>query len=226
MKKKVPLAGSASPEILEKARKHLSRRDAVLKRLIAQVGPCTLWHDPDGFHVLARSIISQQISTKAARSIGAKLQAALHPAGISARGILAATPDTLRGAGLSANKARALRDLAEKVHSGEVPLDELPTMEDEEVIGRLVSVYGIGRWTAEMFLIFSLGRLDVLPVADRGLRVGAQLQYGLRDIPDRGRLEELALPWRPYRSVATWYFWRSFGFVPQSEAEPKAGRPC
>jgi DNA-3-methyladenine glycosylase II len=216
LKKKVPLPGPASAVILEKARKHLARRDPVLKRLIVQVGPCTLWHNPNGFQVLARSIISQQISNKAALSIGAKLEKTLHPAGITPEGILGVAPDKLRGAGLSANKARALRDLAEKVHSGEVPLDQLPELPDEEVINCLVPVYGIGRWTAEMFLIFCLGRLDVLPVADRGLRVGAQLQYGLKEIPDRARLEELARVWRPYRSVATWYFWRSFGVVPQS----------
>jgi DNA-3-methyladenine glycosylase II len=217
LKKKTLGPHPASPLPLEKARKHLARRDPVLKALIARVGPCTLWHDPNGFNVLARSIISQQISTKAARSIGQKLAGALQPAGLSPAGILAASTETLRNAGLSANKARALRDLAEKVHTGSVPLEDMPLLDDEEVINRLVQVYGIGRWTAEMFLIFSLGRLDVLPVADRGLRVGAQMQYGLKDIPDRARLEELALPWRPYRSVATWYFWRSFGFVPQSQ---------
>jgi DNA-3-methyladenine glycosylase II len=195
---------------------HLARRDPVLKQLIAAVGPCTMWHSPDRFGVLARSIISQQISTKAALAIGRKLEGALHPKGISPEGVLATSADILRGAGLSAGKARALVDLAEKVHSGAVPLDELHHLEDEEVIEKLVPVFGIGRWTAEMFLIFSLGRLDVLPVADRGLRVGAQLQYGLEEVPARARLEELAQPWRPYRSIATWYFWRSFGFVPQS----------
>ncbi len=204
---------------LEKARRHLARRDPVLRRLIKQVGACTLYHDPDGFRVLSRSIIAQQISTLAARSIGAKLQAALAPHGITPAGILAASDATLRGAGLSAAKARALTDLATRVHAGQLALDELPHVDDEEVIERLVPVYGIGRWTAEMFLIFCLGRLDVLPVADRGLRVGAQVQYGLPEVPNKARLEELALPWRPYRSVATWYFWRSFGFVPQSEAK-------
>src|SRR5262249_43680336 len=97
-----------------------------------------------------------------------------------------------------------------------VPLDDLHRLEDEEVIAKLVPVYGIGRWTAEMFLIFSLGRLDVLPVDDRGLRAGAQIQYGLPDIPTKAKLQELGEPWRPYRSIATWYFWRSFGGVPQS----------
>jgi DNA-3-methyladenine glycosylase II len=206
----------AATSVFVKAQRHLSRRDPVLKRLIAAVGPCTLWHDPNRFAVLARSIISQQISTKAAASIRLKLQTALEPEGITAAGVLAASSETLRAAGLSASKVRGLVDLAEKVHSGTVPLDDLHRMEDEEVIARLVPVYGIGRWTAEMFLIFSLGRLDVLPVDDRGLRVGAQIQYSLADVPAKARLEELAEPWRPYRSIATWYFWRSFGVVPQS----------
>jgi DNA-3-methyladenine glycosylase II len=194
----------------------LARRDPVLRGLIAAVGHCTLRHDPNHFAVLARSIIAQQISAKAADSIGRKLNETLAPRGITAKGILAASPDVLRGAGLSAAKARALADLAQKVHSGAVPLADLPNFDDEEVIERLTPVYGIGRWTAEMFLIFALGRLDVLPVADRGLRVGAQIHYGLAEVPDKTHLEELAQPWRPYRSIATWYFWKSFGFVPQS----------
>jgi DNA-3-methyladenine glycosylase II len=198
------------------AQRHLARRDPVLRRLIASVGNCTLRHDPNRFGVLARSIIAQQISTKAAASIGRKLAEALAPAGMTPEAIRAAPPETLRAAGLSAAKGRALVDLAQKVHSGAVPLSNLHDLDDEDVIARLTPVYGIGRWTAEMFLIFCLGRLDVLPVADRGLRVGAQLHYGLAEVPDRARLEELARPWRPYRSVATWYFWKSFGFVPQS----------
>jgi DNA-3-methyladenine glycosylase II len=211
---------SAASPLFARAQRHLSRRDAVLKRLIGAVGPCTLYHDPNRFAVLARSIISQQISTKAAASISLKLRQALAPEGITPKGILAAPPETLRAAGLSASKARGLVDLAEKVHDGTVPLDELHDMEDEEVIDRLIPVFGIGRWTAEMFLIFSLGRLDVLPVADQGLRAGVRVQYGLKEIPARAQLEELALPWRPYRSVATWYIWRSLGSVPQSDGKP------
>jgi DNA-3-methyladenine glycosylase II len=208
-------APGASSEFV-KAQRYLARRDPVLKRLISALGPCTLWHDSNRFAVLARAIIAQQISTKAAASIRQRLQQVLAPEGITPAGILAASTDTLRAAGLSAGKVKALVDLADKVHQKAVPLDDLHQMHDEEVITWLVPVYGIGRWTAEMFLIFSLGRLDVLPVDDRGLRVGAQIQYGLPDVPSKARLQELAEPWRPYRSVATWYFWRSFGAVPQS----------
>jgi DNA-3-methyladenine glycosylase II len=202
--------------IYAKARRHLARRDPVLKRLIAAVGPCTMRVDPNGFVVLARSIVSQQISSKAAASISAKLHDALLPHGISVAGVLAASNETLRSAGLSAGKARALVDLAAKAQSGSVLFDKLPELEDEQVIEQLLPVHGIGRWTAEMFLIFCLGRLDVLPAADLGLRSGIQRQYQLEKPPDRIILEELTDPWRPYRTVATWYIWRSFGAVPQS----------
>jgi DNA-3-methyladenine glycosylase II len=201
---------------LTKARRHLARRDPVLKRLIAAIGPCTMRHDPDGFAVLVRSIISQQISWKAAASIGAKLRQALGPRGLTPEGVLATSGAALRGAGLSAAKASALIDLASRARDGTVAFDRLPALADEEVIEHLVPVRGIGRWTAEMFLIFCLGRLDILPVADLGLRVGIQRQYLLEKQPDKKELHKLAEPWRPYRSVATWYFWRSFGPVPQS----------
>jgi DNA-3-methyladenine glycosylase II len=200
-----------------KARRHLGRRDPVLKQLIGHVGPCTLRFEPDGFAALARSIISQQISTKAAAAIHARLLAVLSRRGLRPATLLALTDDEIRAAGLSASKARSLRDLAGKVHSGEVPLQRLLKMTDEEVIECLLPVRGIGRWTAQMFLIFSLGRPDVLPVDDFGLRAGVQQVYGLDAPPDRAALTELAEPWRPYRSVATWYVWRSRGFVPQSD---------
>jgi DNA-3-methyladenine glycosylase II len=209
----------ASPAFA-RAQRHLARRDPVLKRLIALVGPCTLRHDPDHFAVLVRSIISQQISTRAAASIGARLRAALGRRGVCPAAVLAAREETLQAAGLSAAKRRALRDLAEKVKSGQVPLAELPDMGDEAVVERLLPVRGIGRWTAEMFLIFALGRLDVLPLADHGLRMGVRRHYELAEVPRVDRLVELAEPWRPYRSVATWFFWRSFGFVPQSADAP------
>ena len=204
-------------EVYRKAQRHLSRKDAVLKTLIAGIGPCTLYYEPDRFRALARSIISQQISTKAAASIRGRVETVCGRKGITPPAILRATTEALRAAGLSTAKERSLRDLAEKVHSGALPLDHLDDWSDEEVIEHLIPVRGIGRWTAEMFLIFSLGRLDVLPVADLGLRVGVQRQYGLAEQPSKQALTEMAEPWRPYRSIATWYFWRSFGPVPQSK---------
>lgn len=205
------------PAQYENARRHLARNDPVLRSLIRLVGRCALWHDPDRFAVLVRAIISQQISTKAARAIRERLEQALGRPGISPRAVLRAPEATLRGAGLSAAKTRAIRDLAEKVAGGAVPLDVLHELEDEEVVERLIPVRGIGRWTAQMFLIFCLGRADVLPVDDWGLRAGVQRHYRLRKPPRRERLEAIAEPWRPYRSIATWYIWRSLGFVPQSD---------
>jgi DNA-3-methyladenine glycosylase II len=200
-----------------KARRHLARRDPTLKQLIAAIGPCTLRHEPDGFAALARSIISQQISTRAAASIHARLLEALGRRGLRPSALLALSEEQMRGAGLSASKVRSLRDLAEKIGQGTVPLKRFPGLADEEVIAALLPVRGIGRWTAQMFLIFSLGRPDVLPVDDLGLRAGVQRVYTMAELPDRTALTELAEPWRPYRSVATWYFWRSRGFVPQSD---------
>jgi DNA-3-methyladenine glycosylase II len=199
-----------------KAQRHLARRDAVLKQLISRVGPCTLRHDPDGFHVLTRAIIAQQISTKAARAIAARLGASMGARGICPAAIRRASDDKLRAAGLSAGKVRALRDLADHCRRGALDFEELIALADEDVIARLLPVHGIGRWTAEMFLIFCLGRLDVLPLADYGLRAGMQKHYKLLTLPAKAELIQKAEPWRPYRSIATWFIWRSLGNVPQS----------
>jgi DNA-3-methyladenine glycosylase II len=199
-----------------KAQRHLARRDAVLRRLMKTVGACTLRTDADHFGVLARSIVSQQISSKAALSISTRLAKTLGRSGITARAIARTSDEKLRAAGLSSNKLLSLRDLAEKTLGGEVPLKELHSLDDEAVIQALIPVRGIGRWTAEMFLIFSLGRADVLPVADYGLRAGVQRQYELTELPGKEQLQQLAEPWRPYRSIGTWFIWRSFGNVPQS----------
>lgn len=165
----------------------------------------------DHFGVLARSIISQQISTKAAASIAARLLETLGRRKLRPASILDLDDETLRGVGLSANKQKSLRDLAARCQSKEVPLKDLPGMADEDVIAALLPVRGIGRWTAEMFLIFSLGRRDVLPVADYGLRAGVMKNYGLPELATKAQLEELGEPWRPFRSIATWYIWRSLG---------------
>jgi DNA-3-methyladenine glycosylase II len=199
-----------------KARRHLARRDPMLKKLIAQVGSCTLQPTADHFGVLVRSIISQQISGKAAASISARLREALGKSGLQPRALARLDETKLRGAGLSAGKVRAVRDLTAKVMDGTVVLTDIHDRPDEEVIEHLLPVHGIGRWTAEMFLIFGLGRLDVLPLGDLGLRVGVQRQLELPEVPDKDKLVALAEPWRPYRTVATWYIWRSFGPVPQS----------
>jgi DNA-3-methyladenine glycosylase II len=203
--------------LFQKARRHLARRDPVLRQIIRTIGPCTLRPNANRFAVLAQSIISQQISTKAATAIRNRLIASLGPKGITVAGVRKASDEVLRTAGLSAAKIRSLRDLADRIYQKTLPLAGLHAFPDEEIIAHLVPVRGIGIWTAQMFLIFSLARLDILPAADFGLRAGVQRHYGLSDLPGKGQLEILAEPWRPYRTIATWYFWRSLGGVPQSD---------
>jgi DNA-3-methyladenine glycosylase II len=199
------------------AQRHLSRRDPVLKRLIAQVGACTLEPQPNILLVLTRSIISQLISTKAALAIAARLETALGPDGLTPETLLALGEDGIRGVGLSRTKAQALLDLATRARDGRLPLAQLPDLPDDEVLELLLPVRGIGLWTGQMVLIFGLGRLDVLPVDDFGLRAGVRDQYGLEELPTRAQLRQQAEPWQPYRSIATWYLWRSRGGVPQSK---------
>jgi DNA-3-methyladenine glycosylase II len=196
---------------LKKARHHLARRDPVLRQVIARVGPCTLHPAEDRFRALTRSIISQQISTHAAAAIAGRLEQLLSRTGITARSLGRLSADQLRAAGLSAAKIQCLQSLAEDVRKGLVTLYELDHLTDEDVISKLTPLRGIGRWTAEMFLIFSLGRLDVLPVADFGLRAGIRRYYKLSELPGRDYLNQLGESWRPYRSIATWYIWRSLG---------------
>jgi DNA-3-methyladenine glycosylase II len=214
------MGSTANPsftDVFRKAQRHLSRRDPLLRPIIKRVGPCTLQPGGNAFELLVRAIIAQMISTKAAVAIGARVVTALAPHGLTPSAVAAVREEVLRGAGLSRTKALALKDLASRAESGELPLDRLAEMSDDEVIECLVPVRGIGRWTAEMFLIFSLGRLDVLPVDDFGLRAGVRDVYGLPELPGRADLRERGEAWRPYRSIATWYFWRSRGFVPQSK---------
>jgi DNA-3-methyladenine glycosylase II len=214
------MARTANPSLADsfrKARRHLTRRDPLLAQLIKRVGPCTLQPGAEAFPSLARAIIAQVISTKAAQSITLRVETLLAPHGLTPAAMAAASAEALRGAGLSRAKVQALQDLAGRAESGALPLDRLDEMTDDDVIDCLVPVRGIGRWTAEMFLIFSLGRLDVLPVDDFGLRAGVRDLYELPDLPGRAALRERGELWRPYRSIATWYFWRGRGFVPQSK---------
>jgi DNA-3-methyladenine glycosylase II len=200
-----------------KATRHLAKRDATLKKMIAAVGPCKLQPAADHFFVLARSIISQQISTKAAVSIAGRLIEALGKNKFNPKAILGLTDEQMRGAGLSAAKVRYLRDLAEKIEGRALRLRELRRLEDEEVIAQLIQVKGIGRWTAEMFLMFSLGRPDVLPIDDLGFRSAVKRHYLLEEMPKKDVLIELGERWRPYRSIATWYLWRSLALPQEGE---------
>jgi DNA-3-methyladenine glycosylase II len=212
-----------TPIIFGNARRHLGRRDPHLKELMAKVGPCRLRPDAaDPFALLVRSVVSQMISTKAAAAVFAKVKAAMGESGLTPAGMQALSDADLRAAGLSGAKARSMRSLAERALSGELPLDRLPELTDEEIAAHLLPLPGIGKWTVEMFLIFGLGRLDVLPVGDLGVRAGVRDVYGLAELPTAEELTARAEPWRPYRTVASWYFWRSRGFVPQSQAKSKS----
>ncbi len=195
---------------------HLGAADPVLGRLIAAVGPPALRHEPNYFAALVSAIVGQQISVSAASAIRARLAARRGAAGpLTPPARRARTPPDLRAIGLSRAKERYVTDLAAKVASGAVDLAAIDRLPDEAVIAELVQVKGIGRWTAEMFLIFSLGRPDVLPVDDLGFRAAVHRQYGLAERPKAAELRALAEPWRPYRSFATWYLWRSGAVEPQ-----------
>ncbi|HMA34695.1 MAG TPA: DNA-3-methyladenine glycosylase [Chloroflexia bacterium] len=193
---------------------HLRAADPVLAGLITAHGACTLTPEPDLFAALADSIISQQISVKAADAILRRFRALLPTGALDPAAILALPEASIRAAGLSGAKVVYIRDLAAHVVDGRLDLGALATAPDDAVITALTAVKGIGRWTAEMFLIFALGRLDVLPVGDLGLRRAVQRRYALPDLPTPAFLITLATPWRPYRSVATWYLWRSLAEGP------------
>ena len=180
-----------------------------MKRVIDQVGPFTLKLDRDRFKMLVRSIISQQISGKAAQSIRKKLEGLVAPETITPHNLAAISAEQLRAAGVSPQKARYLHDLAAKVDAGTVRLARTPRMSDDEVIAELVQVIGVGAWTAQMFLMFSLGRLDVFPHDDLGVRTAIKNLYGFSELPTKTQSLEIANPWRPYATVASWYCWRS-----------------
>lgn len=197
------------PTVLRKATRHLAQSDPVLAELIGRVGPCTLKLQTRRFESLARAIIAQQISGAAAKSIYLRLNAALRPRKLTPESLALQPDDVLRSCGISPQKLGYLRDLQSRALARDVHLPRLHQFPDHEVIESLVQVKGIGVWTAQMFLIFSLGRLDVLPHQDFGIRSAMQRLYGLRELPDRATCEQTAQPWRPYASIASWYLWRS-----------------
>ena len=211
----------------EAAVAHLRRADPVLARVIDSIGPFTLEPRSGSFRALARAIFFQQLAGPAARAIMKRVLDLLGTDDdrfFTPQEFLAASDDDLRAAGLSRQKLAYLRDLAEKFASGQLRDDEFADLDDEEVIRRVSAVKGIGRWTAEMFLIFSLGRPDVLPVDDLGVRRGFQQTYGLDGLPSPEQMRSIAEPWRPFRSVGTWYMWRSLGVaLPEQGREGRAG---
>lgn len=199
------------------ATRHLRTCQPQMRSLIEQVGPCTLRPNPNYFVVLARTIVSQQLSTRAAETICRRLQSLLGGRNWRPEQVLKIKPESIRDCGLSAGKVKSLLDLAQKIVDRAVPIRQLAKMEDDEIRACLLEVHGIGPWSVDMFLIFSLGRPDVLPVGDLGLRAGVRDLFALPELPGPAAIEEHAEPWRPFRSIATWYIWRSRGVVPQSK---------
>lgn len=191
--------------------RHLKRVDPILARIIAEVGPCRIQLRTEGTHfqALTRSIVFQQLSGKAAGTILSRFNA-LYPNNAPSPEAVLATPDeTLRAVGLSRQKIAYMRDLASKVVSGELPLDEVESMSDEDLIAHLVQVKGIGRWTAQMFLMFRLGRRDVLPELDLGIQNAIKLAYRKRKRPTPKDVKKIGAKWSPHSTVACWYLWRS-----------------
>jgi DNA-3-methyladenine glycosylase II len=199
---------------------HLRAADPVLKKLIDDIGPDGLGDPREGrptehYGALVRSIVGQQLSTKAARSIYGRLTDRFGGRTPTPQEVLDDDPDELKAAaGLSRAKVSFLRSLAEHVLDGSLELEKLNDLPDEEVIAELVAVKGIGEWSAHMFLMFHLGRPDVLPVGDLGIRNAVMRNYRLRKLPDAKRLEKIAKPWIPYRTLACLYLWHSLDNAP------------
>ena len=206
-----------TPAQIQSARRHLRAADPVMKAMIDAVGPYTLRFERDRFAMLVRSIVSQQISTIAARAIRKRLMDLAGPDGLTAGNLARFNTDELRSVGLSSQKASYVADLTAKVNDGTVNLRQIGRLSDEAVVDSLTQVKGIGRWTAQMFLIFSLGRPDVFPHDDLGVRTAIRDRYGLDDLPDKTTSHSIAAPWRPYASVASWYCWRSLDLERNTE---------
>ena len=188
----------------------IARRDPVMAGLIERAGPLRIRppRDPDPFVDLAESIAYQQLAGRAAAAIWTRV-AAMFDGGITSERVLATPDEAFRAAGFSGAKTRSVKDLADKVLTGVVPVDRLRRMRDDEIIERLSLVRGIGPWTAQMFLIFTLRRMDVWPVLDYGVRNGYRIAYRLPELPTPKALEAGGERFRPYRTVAAWYCWRA-----------------
>jgi DNA-3-methyladenine glycosylase II len=194
---------------MRKAILHLKKADPILCSLIDRVGAYRMQYREPTFETLVRSIVYQQLSGRVASVIFGRLAGLMPDGKMTPAGILKLTPAKMRKAGLSKQKTAYIRDLARKTNRGAVRFEALPDLADHEVIEHLTQVKGIGVWTAHMFLIFALQRLDVLPTGDLGVRMAIRKAYGMDDLPHPRQIEELALTWRPYCTVASWYLWRS-----------------
>jgi DNA-3-methyladenine glycosylase II len=214
-----------TPHVLRQAEAHLVAADPVLARIVQQVGRCGLHRSRrlDPFTALVEAIVWQQLSTRAAATIYKRLLA-LFPDGHypTPAAIKACSDESMRAAGLSRAKTIYLRDLATKVANGTVILESIHTLPDDDVVEATTQVKGIGRWSAEMFLMFRLLRPDVMPVGDLGIVNAIKRQYRLRKTPTPARILRIAAPWRPYRSVACWYLWASLDAAPGGAAAAAA----
>jgi len=199
----------ADRRVWQKGVRYLKRSDSILARIIDRVGPVKFELDDDHYEAVVGSIIFQQLAGSAARAILNRFKQLYGGRVPSPREYLSTDVEKLRGSGLSPQKISYIKDLAERLENGTLDLKRLETLPDEEALNELDNVRGIGRWTAEMFLIFKLGRTDVLPVDDLGLRKAAQKAYRLRTLPKRDRFEQLAEKWHPYSSISTFYLWKS-----------------
>ena len=189
-----------------------------MKRVIETVGPCTMASFPgDAFTLLVRCVISQQISTKAAKSIYERLLAQVGTSTIAIETLDKFTEEHFKACGISGPKQRTMRAIIDHVRANPDLLPGIPSMEDELILKQLTQIKGVGPWTVDMFLMFGISRTDVLPVGDYGVRVAIKNLFGLRKMPDAAKCHKIGEPWKPYRSVASWYLWRSL--EPQFRAE-------
>jgi DNA-3-methyladenine glycosylase II len=209
-------AAPAMPPYWDDACKHLAKRDRVMKKLIPQFGEARLQSRGDAFTTLARSIVGQQISVKAAQSVWDRFAALIGSPSfkLPPAQVLSLKASDMREAGLSARKVEYLHDLARHFADGHVHVKQWQQMDDEAIIEELVAIRGIGRWTAEMFLIFHLMRPNVMPLDDLGLLKGISVNYFSGEPVSRAEARELGEAWAPFRSVATWYLWRSLDPLP------------
>jgi len=193
---------------MRKAINHLTKADPILRAIIERVGPYCIEYGPPEFHSLAESIVYQQLNGKAAFTIFKRF-ATLAGDPVTPAGILKLTEPQMRSVGLSKQKSSYLRDMAERATRGELDFTKLHELSDDEVIKHLTQVKGVGTWTAQMFLVFTLRRPNVLPTGDYGIQMAIKKHYKKRKLPKPTSMEKLARPWEPYRSVACWYLWRS-----------------
>lgn len=192
------------------AEQHLITACERMKGLIEKIGPCSIQFEPNPFSVLVRAVVAQQISTKAAESITGRLRQLCGRKGIKPSVLATLTDEQLQGCGLSTSKRKTIRGLVDRGMEQPRFFSSLAKIEnDEEIASRLLPLHGIGPWTVQMFLIFGLGRMDILPVGDLGFRVGVKELFELESIPEVTEIVRLTEIWKPYRTIATWYIWRS-----------------